>query len=132
MPIAEKIVKYSVWISQNDYLSWVREISLILESGATVYIGFPPQRPDDWLQFSGPDVNLFMTQDEFDEVYHLLQTEKPAFFTAVAISNLQVGAVHTNLDAFEGVAPGDLIPQPQNIASLVRRAKRMQSAPKEA
>jgi hypothetical protein len=51
MQLAEKIVKYSVWISQNNVLGWVREISLSLESGATVYIGFPQQRPADWLQF---------------------------------------------------------------------------------
>ena len=118
----------TVWVSQNNYLNWVREISLELESGATVYIGFPQQRPAVWLQFVGPDVNLFMTQDEFDEVYRLLQTEKPVFFTALDLEGLQVGAVHTNLDVLEGVAPGELDPQPRNIVSLVRRARRLQSA----
>ena len=128
MPIAEKIQKYEVWVSQNNYLTWVREITLKLESGAIVYIGFPPQRPADWLQFVGPDVNLFMTQDEFDQVYHVLQSENPVFFTALNLEGLQVGAVHTNLDVFEGVSPGDLIPQPQSITSLVRRARRLQSS----
>jgi hypothetical protein len=127
MPLAEKIQKYSVWVSQNNYLNWVREISLTLESGAGVYIGFPQQRPDDWLQFVGADVNLFMTQDEFDEVYHLLQSENPVFFTALDIDGFQIGAVHTNLNVIEGVAPGDLIPKPQNISSLVRRAIKMKS-----
>jgi len=60
MQLSEKVVKHSVWISQNNVLGWVREISLSLESGASVYIGFPPQRPDDWLQFVEQNTNLFM------------------------------------------------------------------------
>jgi len=128
MPIMDKIVKYSVWVSQNNYLTWFREISLELASGGTAYIGFPQQRPTDWLQLSGSNTNLFMTQDEFAEVYHLLQSEKPVFFTALNVSGQQVGAVHTSLDVLEGVEPGELDPQPQSITSLVRRALRQQAA----
>jgi hypothetical protein len=122
MPIDEKIVKYSVWISQNNVLGWVREISLSLESGATVYIGFPQQRPADWLQFVGQNTNLFMTKDEFADVYHLLQSENPVFFTALNVDGLEVGAVHMALDVSDGADPGELDPHPGSIASLVRRA----------
>ena len=122
MPLEEKVVKYSVWISQNNVLGWVREISLSLESGATVYIGFPQQRPDDWLQFVGQNTNLFMKEDEFKDVYHLLQSENPVFFTALNVDGLEVGAVHTALDLSEGVDPGEVDPHPSSIHSLVRRA----------
>lgn len=125
MPVADKIVKYSVWISQNNYLNWLREISLSLESGGTAYIGFPKVRPADWLQFMGGHTTLFMTEDEFDNVYHLMQSEKPVFFTALALEGLEVGAVHTHLDLSEGVDPGELDPRRRSIVSIVRRAKRV-------
>ena len=123
MQIDAKVVKHSVWISQNNVLGWVREISLTLESGATVYIGFPQQRPDDWLQFVGQDTNLFMTQDEFKDVYHLLQSEPTVYFTALNVVGLQVGAVHTAPALAEDADSGELDFHP-SIASLVRRAKK--------
>jgi hypothetical protein len=52
-----------------------------------------------------------MTEDEFDNVYHLLQSEKAAFFTALTLEGLEVGAVHTDLDLSEGVDPGELDPR---------------------
>jgi hypothetical protein len=124
MTIDAKVVKHSVWISQNNVLGWVREISLTLESGATVYIGFPEQRPDDWLQFVGQDTNLFMTQDEFKDVYHLLQSEPTVYFTALNVTGLQVGAVHTAPNLAEDADSGELDFHPSSIASLVRRAKK--------
>jgi hypothetical protein len=47
---------------------------------------FPPVRPADRLQLP-PDVppgtiSIFMTADHCDQVYHVLQTEDPAFCTA--------------------------------------------------
>ena len=75
------------------------------------------------MQFVGPNTNLFMTQDEFADVYHLLQSEKKVYFTALSLEGLQVGAVHTELDLPEGVDLGELIPQPRSIVSLVQRAR---------
>ncbi len=132
MALGERILKYSVWVSQNNYLTWVREITLKLESGTTVYIGFPPQRPADWLQFVDPDINLFMTEDEFDQVYHMLQSEKRVFFTGANIEGLQVGAVYTEPEILEGVAPGESLSPPRNLASLVRRAKMQSQSEKKS
>jgi hypothetical protein len=44
-----------------------------------------------------------MTEDEFDNGYHLLQSEKAVFFTALTLEDLEVGAIHTHLNLSEGV-----------------------------
>ena len=84
MPIAEQITSYTSWVAQTSYLGYTRVITLKLESGTIVYIGFPQDRPADWLQFPAPGtVSLYMTADQYDDVYHILQTEDPAFCTAI-------------------------------------------------
>src|SRR5437764_9140243 len=98
MAIAERITSYTVRVAQTNYLSYTRLITMKLESGTIVYIGFPEARPDDWLQFSPGVISIFMTADQYDDVYHLLQTEDPVFCTALDLLGLQVGAVHTELD----------------------------------
>jgi hypothetical protein len=64
-----------------------------------------------------------MTEDEFADVYHLLQSENPVFFTALNVDGLEVGAVHMALGVSDGSDPGELDPHPGSIASLVRRAR---------
>ena len=128
MAIAEKVLKYSVSVMQNNYLTYFRVIRLSLESGGTAFIAFPKDRPNDWLQFTGADTNLFMTQDEFADVYHLLQSESPVFFTALDLLGFQVGAVHTELDLSAGETPGEGDQDPQSLEALIRRAKRQGSA----
>jgi hypothetical protein len=44
MALAERITSYTVWVAQTDYLSYTRVITMKLESGTTVYIGFPEVR----------------------------------------------------------------------------------------
>ena len=125
MPLEEKIKTYSVAIVQNDYQPWFRQIRLSLESGGTVYIAFPKERPDDWLKFIGPDTILHMTEDQFTDVYHLLQSESPVFFTALNIMGLlAVGSVHTELDLSAGETPGEGDEDPQSLEAIIRRAKR--------
>ena len=102
MAIEDKVEKYSVRIAQDNFLNIFRSIRLSLESGGTAFIAFPKVRPVNWLQLNGPSTNLFMTQDQFTDVYHLLQSESPVFFTALNLFGLQVGAVHTELDLSAG------------------------------
>jgi hypothetical protein len=125
MPIADKVEKYEVHIAQNNFLDFNRSIRLSLESGGTAFIGFPPVRPADWLQFNGNSTVLYMTLDEFADVYHLLQSEAPVFFTALDLLGLEVGAVHTELDLAEGEPPGEGDEDhTQSLASLIRRAQK--------
>jgi len=129
MPIADKIERYEVYISQNNYLPYTRVIRLSLESGGTAYIGFPEVRPANWLQFNGSSTNLYMTADEFDDVYHVLQTESPVFFTAIDLVGLEVGAVHTALDLGQGEPTGEGDEDhTQSLAALIRRAQREEAA----
>jgi hypothetical protein len=132
MPIAEKIIKYSVWVAQNDYFDYYRVIQLSLEAGDTAYIAFPKVRPADWLQFPPGATTLYMTQDEVKDVYRMIQTEKPVFFTALSIEGLAVGAVHTDPDLSHGQSPGELDRRPRDLMELVRHIRRRQAAPEGA
>ena len=128
MPIFDKVETYSVYLAQND-LGHNRVINLKLESGETARIEFVRVLPPDWLQFVGSTTNLFMNVDEFDAVYHLLQTEAPVFFTALALgTNLRVGAVHTELDLSIGEPPGEGDEDPQSLEAMIRLARKQADA----
>ena len=123
MAIEDKIESYSVHVAQNNFQSFNRSIRLSLESGGTAFIAFPEVRPADFLQFNGPATNLFMTREQFDDVYSLIQTESPVFFTALDLLGFKVGAVHTELDLSLGEPPGEGDADPQSLEALVRLAK---------
>jgi hypothetical protein len=123
MAIEDKVETYSVRIAQDNFLNHFRTIRLSLESGGTAFIAFPKVRPVNWLQLNGPSTNLFMTEDQFTDVYHLLQSESPVFFTALNFLGLQVGAVHTELDLSAGEPTGEGDQDPQTLEELVRRAR---------
>jgi hypothetical protein len=125
MAIADKVERYEVYIDQNNYVDYYKSIRLSLESGGTAFIGFPAVRPANWLQFNGSSTTLYMTADEFTDVYHLLQSEAPVFFTALDFFGLEVGAVHTELDLSQGEPPGEGDEDhTQSLTSLIRRAKK--------
>jgi hypothetical protein len=63
-----------------------------------------------------------MTADQYDDVYHILQTEDPALCTAVDLVGLQVGAVHTQLDLTIGDPAAEGY-QDQSLEALVVRAQ---------
>ena len=128
MPIEDKVVKYSVYVAHNDFVDFQRSIDLHLESGGMAFIHFPKDPPNNWLQFNGPCTTLYMTQDEFADVYHLLQTESPVFFTALNLFGIRVGVVHMQLDLTEcqDSEHGDER-VPQSLRELIRRAKRQEA-----
>jgi hypothetical protein len=130
MALAERITRYTVWVAQTNvggsdpYLNYTRSITLELESGTYVYIYFPLVRPDDWLQFPAQGViNIYMTADQYDDVYHILQTENPAYCTALDIEGLEVGSVHTEFYHFP--VPPIRPPQPpvQSLEAMIMRAQ---------
>jgi hypothetical protein len=126
MAIAERVTSYNVRVTQSNYLNYTRLILMRLESGTTVYIGFPQVRPADWLQFSPGTITIYMTADQYDDVYHILQTEDPVFCTALDLFGLQVGAVHTELDLSIGEPTGEGY-QDQSLEALIVRAQREQA-----
>jgi hypothetical protein len=123
MPIEDKVEAYTVHIAQNNFLSYNQTIRLRLESGGKAFIAFPEVRPPNWLEFVGGSTNLFMTRNQFEDVYHLLQSESPVFFTALNLLGFQVGAVHTELDLAAGEPPGEGDADPQSLEALVRLAR---------
>jgi len=131
MAIAEVVVNYTVWVAQTDYLGYTRTITLKLQSGTVVYIGFPEERPADWLQFIPGAVNIYMTADQYDDVYHILQTESPAYCTALDLLGIQVGAVHTELDLSIG-EPAAAGYREQSLEALVVRARNQDTDRKDA
>ena len=127
MALEERITSYTTWVGQTDYLGYTRVITLKLESGTIVYIGFPVDLPASWLQFSQGAINIYMTAGEYDDVYHILQTEDPVFCTALDLFGLQVGAVHTELDLSIGEPTGEGY-QDHSLEALVVRARKHRSS----
>jgi hypothetical protein len=128
MPIEEVVLRHSVFVAHSDFVDFQREIELSLESGGTATLVFPKDPPDDWLQFDGLHTTVFMAQDEFADLYHLLQTESPVFFTALNLFGIRVGSVHTKIDPSLGQAPphGAEGP-PRSLKEFIQRAKREQA-----
>jgi hypothetical protein len=128
MPIEDKVVKYSVYVSHNDFVDLQRSIDLSLESGGSASIYFPKDLPNDWLRFNGSCTTLYMAQDEFADVYHVLQTESPVFFTALNLIGIRVGAVHTQLDLSScGTTELGDERAPESLKELIRRARRQEA-----
>ncbi len=128
MPITDKVLKYSVYVAHNDFVDFQREIGINLESGGTATLVFPKDPPNDWLQFNGSHTTLYMVQDEFTDVYHVLQTESPVFFTALNFLGIRVGTVHTALDLNEGETVAHSDEQvPRTLEELIQRARRQEA-----
>lgn len=123
MPIAEKINKYSVSVLQTNLQKVTRQIRLNLESGSTASISFQETLPSNFVEFSGSATRVFMTTDQFTDVYHVLQTESPAFFTAVNLFGLQIGSVHTELNLSLGETPGEGHQDLQSLEALIRHLR---------
>jgi hypothetical protein len=123
VPIEDKVMRYTVWVAQTSYATYTRTIRLSLESGGDAFIAFPAVRPVNWLQISGSSTNLYLTADEFSDVYRIVQTESPVYFTAGDFFGLLVGAVHTQLDLDQGEPPGEGDTDAQHLVAVVRRAR---------
>jgi hypothetical protein len=127
MAIAERIISYTARVIQTNLQDSTRIITLKLESGTVVWIGFSPVRPANWLQFPAPgQINIEMYATDYDDVYHLLQTEKPVFCTALDLFGLQVASVHTELDLSLGEPTGEGYAD-QSLEALIVRARAAQA-----
>jgi hypothetical protein len=122
MPLFEKITKYSARVGRSDLTDAGRSVSLTLKTGGTAFIGFPPEPPDDWLQFNGSSTTVFLQAEEYPEVYHLLQTEDPVFFTALNFLGIRAASVHTELDLSRGEPTGEGYDD-NSLEALIVRAR---------
>jgi len=125
MPIMEKVEKYSVYVGRTTFEANARTLELQLESSGPATVYFTDAPPADWLQFVDGSTLLYLPAADFAHVYHLLQSESPAFFTGIDLFGIMAGAVHTELDLSAGQTPGEDDAHPQSLQALIRRATTM-------
>ena len=128
MTLEDKIVRYEIYVDQNNFWDNFRTIRLSLESGDLVWIGFPEIRPTEWLKFGESYTRLYMTSDDYDDVYNLIQSESPVFFTALTFLGRTAAGVHTEFLLSAGETPGEGDEDPDSLAAMIRVAKKQQSA----
>lgn len=78
----KEVSSYEVDVFASSTLSYDRSIRLELVGGDTVSLTFPTSPPSDFVSIGGSFHQIQLAAHKFDEVYHLLQTEKPVYFTA--------------------------------------------------
>jgi hypothetical protein len=106
MPINERVDKYTVAVLKNNVVNYQYKIDLTLESGHQVDLLFPEVPPSDFLTITGNQTNAFMAAREYREVYRLLQTETPVFFTALKVLGLSTVVLSSGPESL-GEGPSD-------------------------
>src|SRR5215218_3478102 len=117
MAIQERVTAYSVSTLRNDVVGYRRVLRLTTETGHQAFLAFPAQPPADWLSVSGATSTAFLERDEFDPLYHLLQSEAPVFYTALNLLGIRALNVSTTAE-LPGEGPAD----DDALAELARRA----------
>lgn len=78
----QEVVDYAVDVFQASTLTYDRQLTLSLQNGHTAVVRFPATPPTDYVSVGGTFHQVQVAAHRFDELYHLLQTEKPVFFSA--------------------------------------------------
>ena len=94
------VLEYKVDIFESNTLNYDRSIRLTLsEPTHTVSIQFPSAAPSDFVSIGSSFSTVKMDRHKFDEVYHLLQTESPLFFTAYELGSVSFVGLTTDAEA---------------------------------
>jgi hypothetical protein len=102
MAINERVLDYSVSTLRNDIVDYHRVIRLTLQDGETIYIGFPPSPPADWLHFAGAGAtNVYLPAADFDATYRVLLEESPVYASAFTLFGIRAFTLSSGQ-----VAPG--------------------------
>ncbi len=78
----QEVADYKVDVFQSSTLDYDRSLRLTLGNGDTVSMTFPASAPGDYVSIGAAFHQVQIASHRFDEMYHLLQTEKPVFFSA--------------------------------------------------
>lgn len=104
----KEISNYEVDVFESSSLDYDRSIRLELEDGDTVAVRFPPSAPSDFVSIGSSFHQVRMEAHKFDEVYHLLQTEKPVYFTAYESGSILFAGFSTSEESVgEGLVDTD-------------------------
>ncbi len=93
----KEVTSYKVSIFQSTTLNYDRSIRLELaDPDHTVSIQFPSSAPVDNVNIGGGFSTVKVNSHRFDEMYHLLQTESPVYFTAYEFNELRFVGLTTD------------------------------------
>jgi hypothetical protein len=95
-----EVDNYTADVFESTTLNYNRAIRLSLKAGTdpahTVSLQFPSSLPSDWVSIGTSFSTIQMAASRFDTVYHLLQTEKPIYFTAYEFDSLRFAGLTTD------------------------------------
>jgi hypothetical protein len=77
----QKVISYTVSVFKSSAINSTRSMILTLENGNTVQLRFTGVQPADWISFGGNFAFAELPVQLFGDMYHLLQTEEPVWFT---------------------------------------------------
>ena len=78
----KEVVNYKADVFESNTLGFDRSIRIELSDGDTVSVQFPSSAPADFVSIGANLHTVKMDRHKYDEIYHMLQTEKPMYFTA--------------------------------------------------
>jgi hypothetical protein len=78
----KQVTDYKVDVFRAPTLGYDRSILLTLDDGHKVSVQFPWATSTDYVDIGVSFSTVQLPVDQYDEVYHVLQTEKPVWFTA--------------------------------------------------
>ena len=96
MAFGEQITSFSVQMGHTNVVDWNYVIRLTLASGRQVTIMFPENPPADFVTFGTGFTNVWLAEKQFEQVWHLLQSEEPVFFGALDLFGLKTAMLSTN------------------------------------
>lgn len=106
----QEVTSYKVDVFRAPTLDYDRQVRLGLANGATVSISFPSSPPTDYLSLGASFHQVQLPSHQFDEIVHMLQTEKPVYFTAYELGSPAIrfaGLSTSNESVGEGLADAD-------------------------
>jgi hypothetical protein len=122
VPFNEEVASYSVSLLKNDFVNYRHVIRLTLVSGHKVFIAFPLVPPAAFLTITADQTNVLLPVSQYADVYHLLQTEKPVYFSALKF----LGSSAVNLSS-SPEPPGEGLADADALLALLNQARRPQA-----
>ncbi len=124
MPIVwnREVESYVVEVFSGSTLPYTRSLRVKLKAtdslpAHTVSLSFPVSPPADYIDISTTFTTIQLALSQFEDVYRLLQTEKPIFFTAYEYDTLRFAGFTTDPEATgEGFRDSDAGPAMTSMA----------------
>ncbi|MGM9511005.1 hypothetical protein ACS5NO_24940 [Larkinella sp. GY13] len=111
-----EVETYKVDVFTSSSLNYTLSIRVELKadgalSAHTVSVRFPASVPADYLNIGVAYTEVQLPFSQFDRIYHLLQTEKPVYFTAYEYDAVRFAGFTTDPEATgEGFRDSDANP----------------------